>query len=426
MNPRAAILPVIAVAAALGAGESRAETLQSPAPSVRDMGVAGASDIAGEGIDAAWSNPAALASLYEREFFISGAWTTSDMLLTDQGSVITRPGVAPAPMGGAPVAEAVAGRPFVSAGVGWRISRRLLAGLTLASPNASYAAPPAGAWPRYQTTTFDLGGADLQASLAWKARRDLTLAIGADVTFARLHYAAALPNLVPGQADGGVDFEGSGWNLGWIVGLKWAPSPRFTFGASYRAALTRDVAGDLTVSGLGGALAPLNGAGRVPARITSPWVGSIGLQWRATSRLTLSADLTRTGWSRVQGLELAAPFALPGAAVSARDTTTLAAGASFEVSPGVIVRAGVSDTPRAFTANGAFADAHRFTYAAGVSYALGPAMDLDAAFSWSGSGPETIDQPLGAYAGAQFTDLRLRGLWRTRGAVFALAIRRRL
>ncbi len=426
MNPRTAILSVIAAAAALGAGEARAETLQSPVPSVRDMGVAGAGDIAGDGIDAAWSNPAALASLYEREAFISGAWAASETVLTDQGSVITRPGGASTPLGGAPVAEAVAGRPFASAGVGWRSSRRLLAGLTLASPYASYAAPPAGAWPRYQTTTFDLSGADLQASLAWKARRDLTLAIGADVTFARLHYAAALPNLTAGQADGGVDFEGSGWNLGWIVGLKWSPSPRFTVGASYRAALTRDVAGDLAVSGLTGALAPLNGAGRVPARITSPWVGSVGLQWRATPRLTLSANLTRTGWSRAQGLELASPFSLPGAALIARDTTTLAAGASFEVSPGVILRAGVSDTPRAFTANGAFADGRQFTYAAGVSYALGPAMDIDAALSWSDSGPEVIDQTLSAYAGAQFTDLRLRGQWQSRRAVFALAIRKRL
>lgn len=420
------MISVVAAVAALGAGEARAQTLQSPVPSVRDMGVAGAGDIAGDGIDAAWANPAALASLYEREVFISGAWAASDTVLTDQGSVITRPGSVPAPIGGAPVAEAVAGRPFASAGVGWRISRRLLAGLTIASPYASYAAPSAGAWPRYQTTTFDLGGADLQASLAWKARRDLTLAIGADVTFARLHYAAALPNLTPGQGDGGVDFEGSGWNLGWIVGLKWAPSAGLTVGASYRAALTRDVAGDLTVTGLTGALAPLNGAGRAPARITSPWVGSIGLQWRATRRLTLSADLTRTGWSRTQGLELAAPFALPGAALIARDTTTLAAGASFEVSPGIILRAGVSDTPRAFAANGAFADGRRTTYAAGLSYALGGAMDLDAAFSWSDSGLEAIDQPLSAYADADFTDLRLRGLWQSRRAVFALAIRRRL
>lgn len=423
---RGSLLTVLFAGLVMMAQPALADGLDAPNPSVRALASAGASDVASEGIDAAWSNPAALASLYERQFFVSLDWDGADATGVDAGSFITRPASTPAAVGGQVRTDGAAPQFNLSAGLGWRVSRRLLAGLSLAAPYGQEVEAPAGTWSRYQATAFDFSGANLRASLAWLARRDLTLAIGVDIAYSRVRYDLALPNLAAGSADGTLSYEATGLDAGWVLGARWSPLRRLTVGASYSSGLNRGVSGGLRVSGLTGPVAGLNGEGTAAANIATPWVGAVGFAWRAGASLTISGEIRRSGWSRFQGLRFASPAPVAGALATGRDTTSYAFGAAYEVAPLVVLRAGYRFDPAALTPTALFPGGSRRTYAAGLSFPIDRTAEVDLAVSWSEISGTSAESDIEVYSGAQATSVSLRGAWRSSRPVVAVALRRRM
>ncbi|HET6899099.1 MAG TPA: outer membrane protein transport protein [Vicinamibacteria bacterium] len=114
----------------------------------------------------------------------------------------------------------------------------------------------------------------------------------------------------PGHTTQEFDYDFSGWNVN--LGLVWSPHADLNLGLVYKSAFTADVQLNKTRTDL--TVPPsTNQANSLQNPITLDFPAAIGLgaSWRPRSRLTISADYTRTAWS--EG-EIHNYFTLPAAA----------------------------------------------------------------------------------------------------------------
>jgi long-subunit fatty acid transport protein len=108
----------------------------------------------------------------------------------------------------------------------------------------------------------------------------------------------------PGHTTQSSDYDLSGWNVN--LGLMWSPREEVNFGLVYKTAFTGDVA--LSRSRVDSLLTDTsptttNQASSSddlenPVTLKIPAAVGAGVSWRPRSRLTLSADYTRTFWSK--------------------------------------------------------------------------------------------------------------------------------
>jgi len=101
----------------------------------------------------------------------------------------------------------------------------------------------------------------------------------------------------PGHTTQEFDYDFSGWNFN--LGLVWSPHPDLNLGLVYKSAFTADVQlnksrTDLTVPPSTNQANSLQN----PMTLDFPAATGIGASWRPRSRLTISADYTRTAWSK--------------------------------------------------------------------------------------------------------------------------------
>jgi len=122
----------------------------------------------------------------------------------------------------------------------------------------------------------------------------------------------------PGHTTQEFDYDFSGWNFN--LGLVWSPHANLNLGLVYKSAFTADVQlnksrTDLTVP------PSTNQANSLQNPITLDFPAAIGMgaSWRPRSRLTISADYTRTAWS--EG-EIHNYFTLPAGAPGPGTPTT--------------------------------------------------------------------------------------------------------
>jgi hypothetical protein len=103
----------------------------------------------------------------------------------------------------------------------------------------------------------------------------------------------------PGHTTQEFDYDFSAWNFN--LGLVWSPHPDLNLGVVYKSAFTADVQlnksrTDLTVPPSSNQAS--NASLRIPITLDFPAAIGIGASWRPRSRLTVSADYTRTAWSK--------------------------------------------------------------------------------------------------------------------------------
>jgi long-subunit fatty acid transport protein len=107
----------------------------------------------------------------------------------------------------------------------------------------------------------------------------------------------------PGHTTQTSDYDLSGWNVN--LGLMWSPREELNLGLVYKTAFTGDVA--LSKSRVDSLLTDVsptttNQASSAelgnPVTLDIPAAVGVGMSWRPRSRLTLSADYTRTFWSK--------------------------------------------------------------------------------------------------------------------------------
>jgi hypothetical protein len=105
---------------------------------------------------------------------------------------------------------------------------------------------------------------------------------------------------IPGHTTQEFDYDFSAWNLN--LGVVWSPHADFNLGLVYKSAFTADVQlnksrTDLTVPSSSNQASSTD-PGMAPITLDFPAAIGVGGSWRPRSRLTVSADYTRSFWSK--------------------------------------------------------------------------------------------------------------------------------
>lgn len=352
--------------------------------SARGLGRANAGEVADMGAASLWWNPAAIGGLDRSSATFSATYIVPSGRISDNGSTIDRPVGGPMPVGGgADLRNPVQKGLLPGTALGLRLNDRWAVGLGIAAPYGLTSEYPEEGWTRYSGLTSHLRIFDIQPVLAFAPTDEISIGFGLNIQYADAELTNAMPNIVPGSPDGRVELRGTGWDLGWSAGVQFRPSPRLSFGLSYKSAVEHKLKGDATIEGLLGPLAGANYAGDASASFSTPWHLSGGARWQATERLTLNVQATRFGWSRFDSIRIGAPLNTE-LQQNYRDTTSVALGADYEFSDALTLRAGIQNDPSPTPDAGEprVPDADRVMYTAGGSYRLNDRLTLDGAFAY--------------------------------------------
>lgn len=388
-----------AVAASTGPAHAAAFYLQEQ--SVKAAGRAFSGEVADTGPESLWWNPASIAGMDRPSAYLGFSAILPKGRVVDNGTLILRPGQAPAGVGGDPVARNPINNGFLPSGaVAMPLNDRIAVGLAVTSPYSFTTNYEADSWVRYTADRTRLRTIDIQPSIAVAATDWLRIGVAANVEYANASLSNRLPNLSPLLDDGDQRLKGDGWDLGWSAGFQ-MHSDIVTVGFAYKSSIKHNLSGNIETSGLLGPLAAGNGSIDTKASFRTPWQATMGARVRATDSLTLNGQIVRFGWNKFDAIRLGAPLdtAIPE---NYRNTWSFAGGADYQVNPQLTLRAGVQhdQTP---TRNGErdarVPDADRWNYAVGASYAVTPKFTVDAAASYIDFKDATIDRTTAAFAG---------------------------
>lgn len=369
--------------------------------SARGAGRAFSGEVADQGPDSLWWNPAAIAGMEGVQGTLAVSAILPEGNVDNTGTLIVRPGQAPAPVGGDarsrnPIRKGVLPTGAIAVG----LSPQLALGLAVTSPFSFTTDYDAASWARYTADRTKLRTYDIQPSVAFAVTPALRVGAALNVEYADATLSNALPNLSPLLPDGHQALDGNGWNVGWSAGVQYTTGP-LTLGASYKSGVKHKLTGAITTTGLLGPLAGQNGTIATAATFRTPWQAMAGLRVKATSALTVNLQAVRFGWSDFDAIRLGAPLnvAIPE---GYRDTWSFAGGIDYALSPTWTVRAGVQhdQTPtRDGERDARVPDSDRWNFSAGASHALSKRFTVDAAASYLTLASAKIDRRTAAYAG---------------------------
>ncbi len=396
---------VLAATIAVGlAGPATAAGFYLQEQSVKGLGRAYSGEAADTGPESLWWNPAAIASADGIEIYTGAHLVLSDTQVSDLGSTIQRPGQPPALVGGAPDAH----NPLLPGVVpnldaAWRLNDHLALGLAVSAPFDFTTKYSADSFARYQALTSRLVDLDVQPTIGVHVNRYLDLGAGFDAQYAKATLSSALPNLSPLAPDGFDSLTGRGWNYGWTIGAQVHPVEGLSLGASYRSKIDHQLNGSVTIAGLLGPLAGLNGALPGVARFSTPWLVVVGARYAVDTRWTLNAQLQRVGWSAFDAIRVQTPAGLTALPQGYHDTTTEAVGVDYRVNSRWTLRAGLAHDPTPTPDGGRSArvpDGDRILATAGATVHPSRHVELDAALGYVHLQRSPIDAPATAYFGS--------------------------
>jgi long-chain fatty acid transport protein len=369
--------------------------------SVRAAGRAFSGEVADQGSQSLWWNPAAIGGIegIDAHVAVSAILPRGDVDYVN--TLIVRPGQPPAPVGGVqrshnPIRNGV----LPSGAVAVTLSPQLAIGVAVTSPYSFTTNYAADSWARYTADRTKLRTYDIQPSVAFIPVPQLSIGAAVNIEYADASLSNYLPNLSPLLRDGFQRLKGNGWDLGWSAGAQYRVGA-LSIGASYKSSVRHDLRGAVETTGLLGPLAVGNSVISTRARFRTPWQATFGARLAVTPQVTLNAQAVRFGWRRFDAIRLGAPLntAIPE---NYRNTWSFAGGIDYAVSPVWTIRGGVQhdQTP---TRNGSrdarVPDSNRWNFAAGTSYTISHALTLDAAANYVTFKDASIDRLTAAYAG---------------------------
>ena len=391
MSPMRTRLAVgVAFAALAAASQASASAFYLQEQSVRGTGRAYSGEVADKGVGSLWWNPASIAGIERNEGYFGLNLIQVNSKVTNDGSTITRP-VPPAglttPVGGAGAAfDPINDGVVPNLGGAFRINDKLSIGVSVAAPYNFTTEYNADSWTRYDALKSQLRTVNVDGVVAYRVNDMLDLGVGVTALYADAKLTNALPNISPLQPDGSQALKGDGWAYGYVVGAQLHPSKTLTIGASYRSKIDQKLDGTVTVAGL---LPPIPAASNVSvdgqAKITLPWIATVGARWAVDDRWTLNASVSRVGWGEFDAIRVTFPGGSSTSVQDYKDVTTYAAGVDFQASPRLTLRAGVQYDPTPTPDVGRTArvpDGDRMMYAAGATWAATDSIKLDAAISY--------------------------------------------
>lgn len=185
---------------------------------------------------------------------------------------------------------------------------------------------------------------NINPSLAYKASD--TVSIGGGVSVQRLE--AELTGFAGSAAAGTLKLKADDTSYGFNLGLLAQVTPSTRLGFAYRSSIKYDLGGTATFSGTAGALLGSN----VEASLTVPESASASFFTALNPKWDVMGDITWTGWSQVQQLDVirttatgtgsAAGTTLTSLAFRWSDTWRFGVGANYKVSEQTKLRFGIA------------------------------------------------------------------------------------
>lgn len=204
---------------------------------------------------------------------------------------------------------------------------------------------------RFHSRKFDIKSVNINPSVAYKASDRLSLGFGINYVYLDAEYARSSPVSIPAVLGGGLgeaaaqaNLRGDAW--GWNVGLLYDLTPDTRLGVSYRSTMNINADGHtkLDTSSL-----PLPIQGALPGRVDAstsvklPDTAILSLSHHLNSKWQLLADVSWTGWSSIQSLNIQNQ-GLPSDELKLefRDTWRVALGASYHMNQKWTFKGGVA------------------------------------------------------------------------------------
>ncbi|WP_313435155.1 porin [Novosphingobium sp.] len=382
------------------AGSAHAQAFYLQEQSVRAQGRAFSGEAADTGVDSLWWNPAAIGGLEGGQASVHASVILPRGKVVDNGTVIVRPGQAPAPVGGNGVAKNPINNGVLPSGAIAYGTGKFAFGLTVTSPYSFTTDYDSDSWARYSADKTKLRTIDIQPSVAFQPFEGFYVGAAANIEYVDAALGNYLPNLSPLLADGHQNLKGNGWDVGWSVGAQYHNGPA-SIGVAYKSAVKHKLKGTLTIDGLLGPLAAQNRTLDATAEFSTPWQAIMSGRVKATNQLTLNAQVVAYGWSKFDSIDLGAPInqSLPE---NYKDGFSYAFGVDYDVNPKWTVRSGIQygETP---TSNGnrdaRVPDSNRWNFSAGTTYNMSEKIAIDAAASYITFKDAPVDRITAAFPG---------------------------
>ena len=373
--------------------------------SVRGAGRAFSGEVADQGVESLWWNPAAIGGMTGGEAYAGVSAILPKGNVDNVNTLIVRPGQAPAAVGGEQSSKDPINDGYLPSGAAaYAITPQIALGLAVTSPFSFTTNYSGTSWARYTADKTKLRTYDIQPSIAFMPSPAISLGAALNVEHSAAGLSNSLPNLSPLLPDGHQTLRGKGWDVGFTVGAQVHAGP-LTLAGSYKSSIKHTLDGSVTTAGLisvpGVPLASQNGVIAATARFRTPWQAIAGARLKVTPALTLDAQIVRLGWGKFDAIRLGAPLnvAIPE---NYRDTWSVAGGADYMVSPIWTVRAGIQhdETPtRDGQRDARVPDGNRWNFAVGTSYDVIKNVTIDLAANYIDVKDASIDRTTAAFAG---------------------------
>jgi long-chain fatty acid transport protein len=351
--------------------------------------------------------------------------------IDDDGSTVTRP-IAPGgfttPVGGdLDIDDAAASNVVPNLAASMPVGERFAVGLSVTKPFHLEYDYGDNAWTRYDTTANEIDATDIQVTGAMRATPWLDLGVGFSAQYTEAFLDSAYPNLDPTAPDARASLQGGdGWNYGWTAGAQ-AHLDRLSLGASYRSAMNHEIDGTFTLSGLLGPLAGGNFSAPAQTSFKTPWLAIVAARWQATPQLTLNGQVQRSGWSEYDAVRVTIGGQPSAIVQNFSDTTSVAVGADYALTPVWTIRAGVQFDPTPVAdelREPGIADSDRWVYGLGASVVVNPAVTFDAALGYVAFQGDRIYENAVFYPGTGAdTTVRMRGSYEADSKIVSAGLR---
>lgn len=343
---------VAAVVLGLGTASVHAAGFQLQEQNASGLGNAYAGSAAtAENASTLFFNPAGMTRLEGVNLSAGVTAVRPSFKFNNQGSA--GPGGVPARGGNGGDAGSIAPLPNVY--ISWALNPNWYVGLGIGAPfglMTEYNDNWAG---RYHSKKFSIESININPSIAYKVTDRLSLGAGLnwmrlDAEFSRAAFFPA--GLLSGDLDATLKMKGDAW--GWNVGVLYQVTPKTRLGLSYRSKVNIDASGKTRVRNstvnpaiLGpatGGLLPGNADASTTVELPDSAIFSIvhdlNSQWQ------LLADISWTGWSSIQSLDITNTGnpAVSGDSLDLRfrDTWRVALGANYKLNHQWTLKGGVA------------------------------------------------------------------------------------
>ncbi|WP_165663919.1 OmpP1/FadL family transporter [Metapseudomonas otitidis] len=203
---------------------------------------------------------------------------------------------------------------------------------------------------RYYGTRSEVRVVTLQPTVSYKINDQLSVGFGPTINRIDGELTSALPNPVPGAADGKVKVKGDDTALGFNAGVLFEVDPSTRLGLTYHSKVKYKLRGDTTVS-TSGVLAGSAGKYDASLDLETPESVDFSITHDLNADWTLYAGTTWTRWSRLEEIKVEndgvrGPLAGALGTITEeqhwRDTWSYAVGAAYKLNREWTLRAGLA------------------------------------------------------------------------------------